>query len=58
MMNLQTCIAVAIGAQKFLAYLIILCFEKWRPKQKYCSSLKITHFDPPQSFGLAMPLQT
>jgi len=32
--------------QNFLKYLVILCFEKWRPKQKYCCSRKIKHFGP------------
>jgi len=54
-------IGVARGVQgamppQFLAYPVILCFEKWRPKQKYCCSPKIKHvgpsefFDPPKNF--------
>jgi len=35
----------------FLAYLVILCIEKRRPKQKYCCSPKVKHFDPPQIFA-------
>jgi len=40
---------------KFLAYLVILCFDKRRPKQKYCCSPKVNHF-PPKVFRLATPL--
>jgi len=36
---------------EFLAYLIILRFEKRRPKQKYCCSPKIKHFGPPNRLG-------
>jgi len=35
----------------FLAYLIILCFEKRRPKQKYCCSPEVKHFCPPNISG-------
>jgi len=40
------CIDIAKGLwpPKFLAYLIILCFEKRRPKQKYCFSPKSNIF--------------
>jgi len=40
---------------KFLAYLVILCFEKGRSKQKYCCSPKVK-FLSPKKFGLATPL--
>jgi len=43
------------GPSKCLAYLVILCFEKRRSKQKYCCLPKIKHFGPPK-FGLATPL--
>jgi len=33
-------------APQILAYLVILCFEKGRLKQKYCCSPKIKHFGP------------
>ena len=36
---------------KFLAYLVILCFEKRHPKQKYCCSLKVKHFAPHKFLG-------
>jgi len=36
---------------RFLAYLVILCFEKRRPKQKYRCSLKVKHFVPQQFWG-------
>jgi len=47
---------VASGAQgtispKFLAYLVILSFEKRRPKQKYCCSPNIKHFGLPPNFS-------
>jgi len=32
----------------FLAYLVILWFEKRRPKQKYCFSPKVKHFGSPK----------
>ena len=35
---------------KFIAYLVILCFEKRRPKQKYCWSPKVKHIRPPKKF--------
>ena len=41
---------------KFLAYPVILCFEKQRAKQKYCCSPEVKHFGHPQNFGLATPL--
>jgi len=34
--------------QTFLKYLVILCFVKRRPKQKYFCSRKIKHFGPPK----------
>jgi len=37
---------------KFLTYLAILCFEKRRPKQKYCCPPKVKH-SPPQ---ICLPL--
>jgi len=40
---------------KFLANLIISCFEKRHPKQKYCCSPKIKHFDA-EKIGLTMLL--
>ena len=40
---------------KFLRYLIILCFEKWCPKQNTVSLPKSTIF-PQKNFGLATPL--
>ena len=36
------------GHPKFLAYVAILCFEKRRPKQKYCCSPKVKYFAPPK----------
>jgi len=36
---------------KLLAYLVILCFEKQRPKQKYCCSHKVKHFGPTKILG-------
>jgi len=42
--------------QKFLADLVILRFEKRRPKQKYRCSPKIIL--TPKYFGLATPLDT
>ena len=47
---------------KFLAYQVILCFEKRRSEQKYCCSPRVKHFGhpkyfiPPKAFGLATPL--
>jgi len=47
------CIGIARGAYgampppKFLAYMVILCFERWHLKQK-CYSPKIKHFCHPQ----------
>jgi len=38
---------------KFLAYLVVLCFERRCPKQNYSCSLKIEIFHPSQNFGLA-----
>jgi len=35
--------------KKFLAYLVILYFEKRRPTQKYCCSLKVKHLGPHRS---------
>jgi len=35
---------------KFLEYLVILCFEKRRPKQKYCCPPKAKYLLPPPSF--------
>jgi len=32
---------------QFVAYIIILCFEKQGPKQKYCCSHKVEHFGTP-----------
>ena len=34
----------------FLAYLVILCFEKWHPKQKFCCLPKDKHFAHPPKF--------
>jgi len=34
---------------KYLVYLVILCFEKRRPKQKHCCSPKIKHFGNPKN---------
>jgi len=31
-------------ALELLANVVILCFEKWRPKQKYCCTPKSKHF--------------
>jgi len=36
---------------KFLARLVILCFEKRRLKQKYCRSPEVKHFGPPEILG-------
>jgi len=36
---------------KFLAYLVILCFEKRHPKQKYCFSPKVKDFGPPPNLA-------
>jgi len=33
---------------RFLAYLVIFCFEKRRPKQKYCCWPKVKRFDSPK----------
>jgi len=41
----------AIPPKKFLAYLVILCFEKRRPKRKYCCSPKVKHIAPKQIQG-------
>ena len=40
---------------QILEYLVILCFEKRRPKQKCCCIPEVKHF-PPKVFGLATPL--
>ena len=40
---------------QILEYLVILCFEKRRPKQKCCCLPEVKHF-PPKVFGLATPL--
>ena len=55
---MQICtIRVAKGAEgssappKCLAYLVILCVEKRRPKQKYCCSHKTNHLGPPKILG-------
>ena len=40
---------------QILAYPVILCFEKWCPKQKCCCLPEVKHLLP-QSFGLATPL--
>ena len=42
-------------ALQILEYLVILCFEKRRPKQKCCCLPEVKHF-PPKVFGLATPL--
>jgi len=39
------------GGPRNLAYLVILCFEKQRPKQKHCCSPKVKHFAPTQISG-------
>jgi len=36
---------------KLLAYLVILCFDKRRHKQKYCCSPKIKHLPLPKHLG-------
>ena len=41
----------SISVAKFFAYLVILCFEKRRPKQKYCCLPKIKNFGSPKIFG-------
>jgi len=38
----------AMVPQNILAYLVILCFEKRRPKQKYCCSSKVKHLGLPE----------
>ena len=43
-------------ALEFLANVVIVCFEKWRLKQKYCCSPKSKHFAPQKNFVLATPL--
>jgi len=45
------CTGVARGPWPltFLAYIVILCFE--RSQTKWCYSLKIKHFDPPKILG-------
>jgi len=40
---------------KIYEKLVILCSEKWRPKQKYCCLPKVKYFAP-KNFGLATPL--
>ena len=50
-------------SRKFSAYLIILCFEKRRPKQKYCFSPKSnistpSKFFPPKNLWLAALLSS
>jgi len=44
-------------SSKFLSYLVILCFEKRCPEQKYCCSPEVKHFTP-QTFGLAIDLSS
>ena len=39
------------GPLKFLTYRVSLCFEKRRPKQKYCCSPDVKHFGPSQNFS-------
>ena len=39
------------GFLQVLADLFILCFEKRRPKQKYCRTSKIKHFGPKNILG-------
>jgi len=62
--ELLHCIGIAMGPRgqwpaQFLTYLVIFCFEKRCPKQKYCCVHKIKYFAPPkfygqpQNFGLA-----
>jgi len=56
-MIIPSCIGVARedpGAMpllKFVACLIILCFEKRRPKQKYCCLPKVKQFGPSKILG-------
>jgi len=42
-------------SRQILAYLVILCLEKRRPKQEYSCSPKIKHFGPLKKFGMATP---